>query len=176
MVTDRTQEIFNLWQYRFIDKEENTVCPVYSKVITVDRYEQKGDWSRFLGDDQDYVRIVREIDVGHKFFAVSSFYIMASRYGQILELNPRELEGVHLSAVIQRLFGVTTVRISNRVVCSVIPDQICLRLDLPSGARGLICQVLGFAPNNQPLSFQQIYIPADVDPMEFREINSGWSS
>lgn len=176
VITDRTQEIYDLWQYRFIDKDENTVYPVYSRVIKMDRYDQKGDWSQFLGEDKDYVRIVREIDVGHKFMAISSFYIMASRYAQILELSPSELEGVHLTAVLQRLFGITTVRTNNRVVCSVVPDQICLRLGLPSGARGLICQVLGYAPNNQPLSFQQVYIPADVDPMEFRELKPTWSS
>ena len=154
----------------------NTVYPVYSRVIEMDQHDQKGDWSQFLGDDNAYVRIVREIDVGHKFMAISSFYMMASRYAQILQLSPRELEGVHLTAVIQRLFGITTVRTNNRVVCSVVPDQICLRLGLPSGARGLICQVLGYAPNNQPLSFQQVYIPADVDPMEFRELKPTWSS
>lgn len=176
VITGRTQEIHDLWQYRFINKEENAVYPVYSRVINMDRYEHKGDWSQFLGDDKDYVRIVREIDVGRKLMAITSFYIMASRFAQILELSPSELEGVHLSAVMQRLFGITTVRTNNRVVCSVIPDQICLRLGLPSGARGLVCQVLGYAPNNQPLSFQQVYIPADVEPMEFRELKPTWSS
>lgn len=176
VITDRTQEIFALWQFRFIDEDENSVFPVFSKVIKLDRIRQRGTWSNFLGDGDSFIRIIREIDVGHRFRAVSYFYLAHNQFSAILDLSPTELEGVHLSAVIQRMFGISTVRTNNRVVCSVIPDQICLRLGLPSGARGLICQILGFGPKDKPLSFQQAYIPADVEPMEFRELKPTWSS
>ena len=176
VITARTQEIFDLWQFRFIDEDENSVFPVFSRVIKLDRIRQRGAWRNFLGDEDSYVRIVREIDVGHLFQSVSYFYLADSQFAPILDLSPTELEGVHLSAVIQRMFGIATVRTNNRVVCSVIPDQICLRLGLPSGAKGLICQILGFGPKDQPLSFQQAYVPADANPMEFRELKPTWSS
>lgn len=175
-IADRSQEIFDLWQFRFIDEDDNSILPVFSRVIKIDRVHQQGAWSRFLGGEDHYVRIVREIDVGDKFQAISCFYLLGSQFSPILDLSPDALEGVHLSAVIQRMFDMPTVRTNNRVVCCVIPDQICLRLDLPSGARGLICQILGFGPKDQPLSFQQTYIPADSAPMEFREFKPTWSS
>lgn len=176
VVTDPTSEIFDLWQFRFIDEDENCVFPVYSRVVKKDRFRRKGAWSRFLGEEDSYVRIVREIDVDHQFKAFSSFYLSFGQFGEVLDLDSSELEGVHLSAVIQRMFGITTVRTNNRVVCSVIPDSISFRLELPSGARGLVCEILGFGPSDKPLSFQQIYIPADAPPMEFREIKPKWGS
>ena len=176
VIAERTHEIFDLWQFRFIDDNENSVFPVFSQVIKLDRIRQKGAWSRFLGNEESYVRIVREIDVDHRFRAISYFYLSDSQFGAIVDLSPADLEGVHLSAIIQREFGITTVHTKNRVVCSVIPDHICLRLNLPSAARGLICQILGFGPNDLPLSFQQAYIPADVEPMEFRELKPTWTS
>lgn len=175
IVTDRTPEIFDLWQFRFIDKDKNSVFPVFSHVVTKERSRQVGPWSHFLGDD-DFVKIVREIDVDHQFKTFSSFYLSYGQFRKILDLKPADLEGVHLSAVIQRMFGITTVRTNNRVVCSVIPDRICLCLKLPSGARGLVCEILGFGPSNKPLSFQQVYIPADAPPMEFRELKPTWTS
>jgi len=176
VVIEKTDEIFNLWQFRFTDENSNSVFPVYSHVISMDLIEQKGPWSEFLGNDESYVRIVREIDIDHRFNVFSYFYLSNSQFGSIFDFSPSELEGVHFSAIIQRKFGINTVRTNNRVVCSAFPDPICLRLNLPSGARGLICQILGFGPKNMPISFQQVYIPADVDPMEFRELKPTWAS
>jgi len=176
VVVEKTDEIFNLWQFRFTDENANSVFPVYSHVISMDLIQEKGPWSDFLGDDESYVRIVREIDIDHRFTVFSYFYLSNSRFGNIFDFAPSELEGVHFSAVIQRKFGINTIRTNNRVVCSAFPDPICLRLNLPSAARGLICQILGFGSKDSPISFQQVYIPADVDPMEFRELKPTWSS
>ena len=176
VIAGRTHEIFDLWQFRFIDENENSVFPVFSRVINMGRIARKGAWSRFLGNEDSYVRIVREIDIDHRFKAISYFYLSDVQFGEIVDLSPSDLEGVHLSAVIQRKFGASTVRTNNRIACSVIPDQICTRLNLPSAAKGLICQILGYGPKNRPLSFQQAYIPADVEPMEFRELKPAWTS
>ena len=176
VITDRTQEISDPWQFRFIDEDENSVFPVFSRVIKLDSIHQKGPWSNFLGEEDSYVRIVREFNVDQRFTAVSYFYLTESQFAPILNMSSADLEGVHLSAIIQRMFGISTVRTNNRVMCSVIPDKICLHLELPSGTRGLICQIFGFGPKDQPLSFQQAYVPADVEMMEFRELKPTWSS
>ncbi len=174
IITERTDEIHDLWQFRFIDEDAKTVLPVFSKVTAIERARERGPWCEFLGDD-DLVKISREIDVDHRFKAINAFYLSYSQFGAILDISPAELEGVHIHAVIRRKFNVPTVRTSNRIVCTVIPDRICLQLNLPSAARGLECHILGFGPRDRPLMFQQVFIPADVRPLEFREIrpNSG---
>lgn len=176
IVSDKTSEIFDLWQFRFIDENENTVYPIYSRVLTMDRFNRPGPWSRFLGESDGYVRIVREIDIDHQFTTHATFYLSHDRFGAILDLDPNDLEGVHLSAIVQRMFGITTDRTNNRVWCSAIPDPICLRLELPSAARGLVCDIQGTGSDDKPLSFQRFYVPADAPPMEFRESRPQWSA
>ena len=169
-IVEKTGEIFDLWQFRFADQDRNSVFPVFSSVSKLDRVGRNGSWSKFLGDEDSYVRIEREINVDNRFKILSSFYLSNEKFGSIIERDPEELEGVHLHAVIRREFDVRTERTKNRVMCSTIPDLVCLRLKLPSAARGLLCQILGFANRDQPLSFQEIYVPADADPIEFREL------
>ena len=98
------------------------------------------------------------------------FYLSNHQFKSVIDLGPAAFEGVHLHAIIRQTFGVSTVRTNNRVVCAPIPKLICPRLDIPTGARGIICDILGFSSGDQPLSFQQVYVPAHADPMEFREI------
>lgn len=170
IVSDRNSEIYNIWQFRFVDEDENTVFPVFSRVLEMDRFEQFGPWGRFLEDDDAFIRIVRELDIDHQFTIFATYYLSFSRFEKFLELDPIDLEGVHLSALVQRMFGITTVRTKNRVHCSVIPDPVCLRLGLPSAARGVVHDILGYGSDNRPLSFQRVYIPADAPPLEFHEI------
>lgn len=176
IITGRSREISAIWQFRFIDENENSVFPIFSKVFCLDRVQEAGPWSVFLGNERRYLRIGREIDIDHRFKVISYFYLSDAQFGSIYKLGRKALEGVHLSAVIQRNFGISTIRTNNRVMCSAIPDPICLKLELPSAARGLICQIQGFGPNDKPISLQEVYIPADVQPMEFRELHPTWSS
>lgn len=170
VIAERSEEIFDLWQFRFVAEGSDSVLPVFSKVTGITKIAQKGPWSAFLGDEDSYVRITREIDVDHRFKLMNFFYLSDSQFGSIVDLGSAAFEGVHLHAVIRQVFGIGTAGTNNRVVCAAFPDPICLRLDLPSGARGLICNILGYAKAEQPLFFQQVYVPAHADPMEFREL------
>ena len=170
LIAEKTGEIFAPWQFRFVNGDQDSILPLFSSITGVEMVERNGAWSDFLGEEESYVRIEREIDVDNRFKFISSFYLSGQKFSPITDSDTAELEGAHLHAVIQRKFGVGTDRTYNRVVCSTIPDPICLRLNLPSGARGLICQILGFTNGDQPLWFQEIHVPADAEPMEFREM------
>jgi len=173
VVADQSSQIFDLWQFRFVDENENRVFPIFSRVLTMDGYNVRGPWSRFLEESSECVRIVREIDINHQFKMHASYFLAYNRFAEMLDFNPEDLEGVHLSAIIQRMFGVSTISTKNQMVCTAIPDPICLQLGLPSAARGLRCDILGYGDDNRPLSFQRTYTPADAPPMEFHELKPG---
>lgn len=170
VISERTSQIHDLWQFRFVDEDKGSVYPVFSKVLDMEVSEHSGPWRDFLGSNDAYLCIDREIDINHQFQVYSSFYLSANRFSEMAEMQPSELEGVHLSAVIQRKYGITTIRTKNQLICSVIPDPVCLKLGIPSGARGLICDILGFGNDKKPLTFQRVYVPADAPPMEFNEL------
>jgi DNA-binding GntR family transcriptional regulator len=170
VIAEKTEEIFDLWQFRFVNDASDTLLPVYSKVTDMEKIHTKGPWSDFLGDEEYYVRITRMIDVDRRFKLMNFFYLSDRQFGSILNRDPASFEGVHLHAVIRQEFGIATLRTNNRVVCAAFPDSVSLRLDLPSAARGIICDILGFASTDKALFFQQVYVPAHADPMEFREM------
>lgn len=170
VITEKTEEIFDLWQFRFVNDASGKLLPVFSKVTAMEKIHTKGPWSDFLGDEELYVRITREIDVDRRFKLMNYFYLSDRQFGSVLNLGSTAFEGVHLHAVIRQEFGISTARTNNRVVCAAFPDPISLRLGLPSAARGIICDILGFASSEKPLFFQQVYVPAHADPMEFREL------
>jgi len=170
VIAEKTEEIFDLWQFRFVNDASGELLPVYSKVTDMVKIHTKGPWSDFLGDEEHYIRITREIDVDHRFKLMNFFYLSDRQFGSVLNLGSAAFEGVHLHAVIRQEFGIGTARTNNRVVCAAFPDPVSLRLDLPSAARGIICDILGFASSDNPLFFQQVYVPAHADPMEFREL------
>jgi len=173
VVADHSSQIYDLWQFRFVDENENRVFPIFSRVLTLDRFSGNGPWSQFLEDKGDCIRIVREINIDHQFNMHAAYYLAFSRFEAMLDLNPADLEGVHLSAIVQRMFGVTTVSTKNQIVCTAVPDPICVQLGLPSAARGLRCDILGYGDDDKPLSFQRTYTPADAPPMEFHELKPG---
>ncbi|WP_298836707.1 GntR family transcriptional regulator [uncultured Roseobacter sp.] len=170
LIAGKTSEISDLWQFRFVDPDQNAVYPAYSRVTGLDREGTDGPWHRFLQDTSGYVRIEREIDVAGRFRVFSRFYLGAAVFGSLADRNPDAFEGVHLHAVVRREFGTGTKYITSRIVCTAIPDTVCLRLGLPSAARGLCCGIRGFATGDRPLWFHEIYVPADADPLELRDI------
>ena len=174
IVSDRTSEIFDLWQFRFMNEENENVYPIFSKVLDMRQVEDRGPWSQFLGDDHSFVRIDRLIDIGHHFKIHTYFFLSFSQFGRVLELQTSDLEGVHLSAVVQRMFGSETIRTKNRIVCTALPDAATRQLKIPSESPGLVCDILGYGSGNNPLPFQRAHVPADVSPMEFLEIKPNW--
>ena len=174
IVSERTSEIFDLWQFRFMNEKEERVYPIFSKVLEMRRIESRGPWSEFLGQDSSFVRIDRVIDIGHHFKIYTSFFLSFSHFGGVLELQRSDLEGVHLSAVVQRMFGSETVRTKNRIVCTTLPDAATRQLKLHSGAFGLACDILGYGSGDKPLTFQRAYVPANVSPIEFLETKPTW--
>ena len=63
LIAERSEEIIDLWQFRFANVASDTVLPIFSTVTGIEKIGQKGPWSKFLGDEERYVRIEREIDV-----------------------------------------------------------------------------------------------------------------
>ncbi|WP_300034584.1 GntR family transcriptional regulator [uncultured Roseobacter sp.] len=170
VIAAKSTEIFDLWQFRFVDPMTDRVFPAFSRVTDLSRVAPGDPWSRFLPDDPCYVRIEREIDVDGRFRVLSSFYVPDSLCTGMGDRAPADLEGVHLHAVLRRDFGLSTGYLTNRITCTTVPDAVCLRLGLPSAARGLLCHIRGYSARDKPLWFHEIHVPADADPMEFREV------
>jgi len=168
-VAKNDTELGDLWHFRFINGDGQKVLPVFTKVLAVDRVRDPGPWTTFLGKDGHYVRITRKVDVNQEFSGIGQFFLRGSEFDSLMEYDLKEFEGVHLRDLIQQNFGRPTNRVVERVAAETFPDAVCRWLDMPFYSMGLVCQILGYTYKDKPLSFQQLFVPPNVRPLEIRE-------
>ncbi len=90
VIAERTGEIFDLWQFRFVDRDQDSFFPVFSSVTKLDRVGRNGTWRKFLGDEDTHVRIEREINVDNRLKLLSFFYLSDRKFGSIADRDPME--------------------------------------------------------------------------------------
>lgn len=168
-VAEKSSELSDLWHFRFIDSDGKKILPVFTSVLAVDRVRDPGPWMAHLGKDDYFVRITREIDVNHEFRGIGQFFLRGSEFDALMDYELEEFEGVHLRNIIQQRFGMSTNRVTERVVAETFPDPVCRWLDMPFYSQGLVCQILAYTHKDKPLSFQQLFVPPNVRPLEIRE-------
>lgn len=168
-VAKMDSELSDHWHFRFMNADRTRVLPVYTTVLSVDRMRDPGPWVSFLGKDDYFVRITREVNVNNEFCGIAQFFLRGSEFGALMECNHKEFEGVHLRNIIQEKFGVSTDRVIERVAAETFPDAVCHWMDRPSFSIGLTCHILGYSHKNKPLSYQQLFVPPNVSPLEIRE-------
>jgi len=168
-VAESPTQLSDLWHFRFINSDEKKILPVSTKVLSLDRIKQSGPWDRFLGKDNFFIRITREVEVNQEFSCISQFYLRDSDFAPLMNLQFSEFEGAHIRNIIKQHFGKSTQRVVERVSADTFPDTVCRWLNMPLQSMGLICQVLGYTYKDRPLSFQQLFVPPNARPLEIRE-------
>jgi hypothetical protein len=59
-----------------VSEDQASILPLFSTVTSIEIVKRNGAWSEFLGKEQSFVRIEREIDVDNHFKFISSFYLL----------------------------------------------------------------------------------------------------
>jgi len=172
-VAERDTALSDLWHFRFIDGDGKKVLPVFTKVLSIDKVRDPGPWVSFLGKEDSYVRITREVDVNHEFRAIGQFFLSATQFSELLDFQACDLEGVHLRNIIRDRYGAVTSNVNARVVAETFPEAVCRWLEMPFYSTGLVCHILGYDLKQKPLSFQQLFVPPNVRPLEIKEHQPG---
>ncbi|MCP4432023.1 MAG: GntR family transcriptional regulator [Gammaproteobacteria bacterium] len=172
-VADKQISPDDIWHFRFIDDGNEHIMPLTTKVLDIKRSIEPGPWVHFLGQQKFYICIVREIRVNNAFSAVSRFFLSGQQFKELLTFKSDDLEDTLLRDIISTGFGRSTDQIREQVVAQTFPDDICNRLELPIQSVGLVCHIMAYSQRNKPLSFQQLYVPANVSLLETREIKPG---
>ncbi len=169
-VTEKQISLDDIWHFRFIDDDNDHILPLTTQLLDMKPTTESGPWVSFLGKDKFYLRITREIVVNRKFSAISQFYLGGKQFEDLLTYQTEELEGSLLRDIIRERFGKLTDQIREQVAAQTFPDDVCNWLDLPLQSIGLVCHIMAYSPLKIPLSFQKLYVPADVPLLETREI------
>jgi len=167
-IADQSDQLHDLWHFRFRGDDGHTLLPVFSTVRSITRTATTGEWSEFLGTCKDYICIEREIDVNGEFRCLGRLYLSAAPFEDLLTLDIASLDNTNIRALLREQFGVPTVRIEEQVGAEHFAADISKILWLPDATTGLVCHILGYGFRETPVSYQLVFIPPNARRLEIR--------
>ena len=157
------------WHLRFKDDDGKTLLPVHQEVLGIEKVSGQEPWASFLGESQFYVCIKRFIDVNGEFNAFSRFFVSGDRFGSLLEMPVKALDGKYIRAILRSRFGSPTLRLVEEVTCEKMPDDVCQVLSLPHESVGMNFHIMSYGYRDEPMSYHLVYVPPNTRRLEIRD-------
>jgi DNA-binding GntR family transcriptional regulator len=144
---------------RFVDDSGKSYLPVYPRVTGRYAVNSEGPWSRHLGR-RELACIDRTLRIASEFKVFSHFYFDPTRLPALASRPTRRLSGENFKHIIWRETGQPIGRISQLLSTSVeLPADVCGAIGVKRGTRGLLLEVSAFAGRDNPIYYQELYIP-----------------
>ncbi|MEX0730822.1 MAG: GntR family transcriptional regulator [Aquisalimonadaceae bacterium] len=156
-----------LMHFRFVGDDGSTILPVYAEVLDRRVIQEQGPWSSFLGGSSGFIRVRRMINVADEFNCLSEFYIDAHRFSQLLDMPLADLHRVVIRNLLARHFNAPTFTLTQFVHAAEFPEHVrtSLKLSKKRGF-GIVLEAYSYTHHKEPISFQNIFIPAGVRRLE----------
>ncbi len=159
----------DLRHFRFLAGDGETILPVFSRVLTIERSAQEGPWSRFLRPATRYIQLTRILRIGDEFDIYSEMTFPEERARGLLEIDPRELDGVLIRDYMHRKFRLATVSVEQDLRIALLPPRVCGKIGTLNGTPGLVWDIRTRSFRNAPGNFQRVYIPQTDRPLQILE-------
>jgi GntR family transcriptional regulator len=166
-VADGRQRLIDLWHFRFLADDDETLLPVFATVKDIRTTSVDGPWSRFLGIDGEWVCIERKINVNGEFDCFARFFVSAKKFPGLSQISRHVLDNVSFRSFLKDSYDVTTLRVAEQVAAETMPEDICRVMGLASETTGLVYHLRGFGYRDEPISYQVVYIPPNARRLEF---------
>ena len=168
-----------IWHFRIVDRESGRRLTVEAEQIRIDEIggpePDRGEpadplapvWSAFLGADDSYVRIRRNLTMSNGEAVIGRMVLRTRTAPGILEIAPEELHAVNIRSFLQDEFGVATARASTEIHCA---DSDAVRDLFPGHAPAapvLELRARAVAHDDSPVYFQTIHIPSETCAFAF---------
>jgi len=155
---------------RFLGREgEPRFLPLFPKVISRKRINERGPWSEWLRQTgADIVRINRRISVSGEFSVFNRFYFNASTFPGIASAPLSTLDGANLKQMLGGEINMPVTTIRQRLSFVKIPQEAAVAMGVKAGTRGLLVESAATA-GREPLYFLESFVPPndrqlDVSP------------
>lgn len=159
-VAEARRPVDELWQFRFRTPEGEGPLAVYSRILAQETLKGDGPWREALGADAaGYLRITRTLNIDDRFRCFSHLIVGLTRFAGLTRAFPRDLENVNIKRILAEKFNAPTLAVRQKVRAERLADEVADHLSLPHGTSGLRVDVTGLSYGNEPISYQQIWVP-----------------
>lgn len=157
----------DLWHIRFLNEDGSNVLPAYHRILSQGTITEKGPWSAALGPSVGgYVRILRAVNVDSRFLCFSAFYVSADRFPSLPQTASADLETTGMKHVLAIRCDAPITRIAKTIQCLPAPPDISDMIGLDADDTAMLVTVVGYAHDDRPISFQNLWIPPIDVPMD----------
>jgi DNA-binding GntR family transcriptional regulator len=148
------------WHFQFLSEDGETVLPAYPKVVCRERTNQRGPWSRFLGQARaPILRIDRLINVNDEFNAFSRFFV-ADECADIMEaISIEQLHSANFRVVLSQACRLPVTRIGHTVSITHANSSQARTLSIATQDALLRVEISATAGTKIPLYFQELLSP-----------------
>jgi len=157
-------EIFNFY---FLQDDEQTPLPLYTKILDVCATAKQGPWSRFLRHSGEFVRIRRVTSVNFEFKTYMELYVRKSQFSKLLDMPKRSLDGPALNRTMFNMLHLPPTKFTYRIWLAIPPTHVYSHIQVERGAPCLHWEIGGYVYRESPLFYQQVYLPPAKRKLKF---------
>lgn len=161
--------------FRFLDDDGKSFLPIFTKVISRRKAATTTAFPDFFGTQEKSFHCLRRIiDVNHEFNCFNLFYLGTNQFAGFEKIAHGDLHGSNLKVLLQRSFGVSTVRITNHLCPTRLTDEACEHIGCAEGTFGLLLDIYGASFSGRPVYYQRTFIPPNhrwLDPATTPPLN-----
>jgi len=163
------QSLLGPWHLKFMGDDGNTILPINQEVVGIEKVRGEQPWASFLGESRFYVCIKRAVEVNDEFRAVSHFFVSGDKFGDLLDMPVKELNGTYIRAILKSRFGTPTLRLNEKVACQAFPHKVCESLDLLKASVGMVFHIQSYGYREEAISYHLVYLPPNRRLLELGE-------
>lgn len=152
---------------RFLGGEgEPRFLPLFPKVLSRARIDERGPWSEWLRQaGSDVVRITRRISVNGEFTLFNRFYFRADAFPGIAAAPMATLDGANLKQLLGGESNVPVTEMRQRVSFVKFPQEAAEAAGVRPGTRGMLLESAALA-GREPLYYLESFIPPNDRRLE----------
>jgi DNA-binding GntR family transcriptional regulator len=157
---------------RFLGGEgEPTFLPLFPKVISRARIQERGPWSQWLAQTgADIVRIDRQLSVNGEFSVYNRFYFNAGTFPEITARPLATLDGVNLKQLLGGGFNMPITNVQQTVSLVKFSAEASAAIGVKPGTRGMLLESAGAAGRGTPIYFLESFIPPNSRRLDVSSI------
>ena len=149
----------DIWHYRFRDPGTPGFMTIYNRILERCILADEDVGTLFGGAAAPLVYIERAVNIGVRFVCYSQVYLPADKFERIMDQPVSGLEQVNLKDVLTREFHAPTLRMDQYLRIAAVPDRAREIMNMEPGTPAILLRVVGFSFEDQPISYQRIWIP-----------------
>ena len=145
---------------RFAREDGEGFLPLFPKLLSRKRIDERGPWSDHLGQEgANVIRIDRRLSVNGEFNVFNRFYVNADKFPTVAARPAASLDGINIKELLASELNMPVTHVEQRVHTRRFAPEICKAIGVKPGTSGLVLESAASAGRGNPIYFLESFIP-----------------